>query len=82
MTDPKIEHFDFGSGQRVDDVDVKLYEMQRMPASDAVQRAKRMHADEHDIRFSKLVGRKLCRRTDRHRETRTYVVVAERGELR
>lgn len=82
MSDSNIQHFDYGTGQRVDDTRVELYEMETMVASDAVQRAKKMYADEHDVRFSKLVGRKLYRRNERHRATRTYVVVSERSELR
>lgn len=78
----EVRHFDYGHGQRVDDEDVELYEMSRMSASDAVQRAKAMYADENDSRMSKLVGRKLYRRTGSHRDSRTYVVVAEKGDLR
>lgn len=81
-SESETHHFDYGHGVRVDDADVDLYEMSKMMASDAVSRAKKIHADENDVEYRKLVGKKLYQRTDQYRTKRTYVVVAERGDLR
>ena len=82
QVEAEVHHFDYGHGVRVDGANVELYEMSRMMAGDAVSRAKKIHADENDVRYNKLVGKKLYRRNEAHRETRTYVVVAEKGDLR